>query len=199
MRKMPRQTRARATVDAIHEAALQVLESVGLDKLTTTRVAERAGVSVGTLYQYYSDKDSLVHALVVAYLGRVERAMHAVLEEEGSLPALARGFVRRFIAFKLEGGEGSEARRGVYLAGAGRTVANEATRSFVVALAKGIQARQPSWPLAHATEIANMWTSLVFGGTNAMLERDAGLVAEAWFGESLERAVLAVLREPGER
>jgi hypothetical protein len=49
VRKEPRQSRSKATVETIHRAALQVLRDVGYDRLTTTRVAQRAGVSVGTL------------------------------------------------------------------------------------------------------------------------------------------------------
>ena len=52
-RKTPVQARAAVTVEAISEATIQVLLSHGADRMTTTRVAERAGVSVGTLYQYY--------------------------------------------------------------------------------------------------------------------------------------------------
>ena len=48
---------------AISEATIQVLISQGGDRLTTTRVAERAGVSVGTLYQYYPNKESLLFAV----------------------------------------------------------------------------------------------------------------------------------------
>ena len=51
-RKKPAQSRSKVTVDAIFEATIQVLLADGLQRLTTTRVAERAGVSVGTLYQY---------------------------------------------------------------------------------------------------------------------------------------------------
>lgn len=64
-RKQPVQERSRATVEAVLEATLQVLLREGLAGLTTTRVAERAGVSVGTLYQYFPDKQSLVMALKV--------------------------------------------------------------------------------------------------------------------------------------
>ena len=52
-RKTPIQARSTVTVEAISEATIQVLLSHGAERLTTTRVAERAGVSVGTLYQYY--------------------------------------------------------------------------------------------------------------------------------------------------
>ena len=52
-RKSPVQARSTVTVEAIYEATIQVLLSDGLPRLTTTRVADRAGVSTGALYQYY--------------------------------------------------------------------------------------------------------------------------------------------------
>jgi len=61
-RRMPRQARAKATVAAILEAAVQILDQRGADALTTNSVAERAGVSIGTLYQYFPDK----HAILLA-------------------------------------------------------------------------------------------------------------------------------------
>ena len=67
-RKRPRQARAAATVDAIFEATIQVLLTDGPLRLTTTRVAERAGVSVGTLYQYFPHKQALFYALNERYL-----------------------------------------------------------------------------------------------------------------------------------
>jgi AcrR family transcriptional regulator len=62
-RKQPRQERAASTVDAIVTAVERVLDAHGVAGLTTNRVAEVAGVSVGTLYQYYSNKQALVGAL----------------------------------------------------------------------------------------------------------------------------------------
>ncbi|MEJ2378089.1 MAG: TetR/AcrR family transcriptional regulator [Pseudolabrys sp.] len=76
-RKQPRQARARATVDAIFEATIQVLLSEGLSALTTTRVAERAGVSVGTLYQYFPQKQALLFALLQRHLESVSDAVSA--------------------------------------------------------------------------------------------------------------------------
>jgi AcrR family transcriptional regulator len=66
-RKAPRQPRARATVDAIIEAAEQLTRKLGITEWTTNHVAERAGVSIGTLYQYFPSKESL---LTAAYLQR---------------------------------------------------------------------------------------------------------------------------------
>lgn len=67
-RKQPRQARAVATLSTIFEAAIQVLVSDGPRRLTTTRVAERAGVSVGSMYQYFPHKEALFYALNERYL-----------------------------------------------------------------------------------------------------------------------------------
>lgn len=67
-RRTPRQRRSAQTVDAIVEAAARLLESRGLAAFNTNAVAERAGISVGSLYQYFPGKDALIAAL-----GRRER------------------------------------------------------------------------------------------------------------------------------
>ena len=64
MRKKPTQARAGATVDAIVEAAAQVLQKEGEEGLTTARVAARAGVSIGSIYQYFPNKDAILLALI---------------------------------------------------------------------------------------------------------------------------------------
>jgi len=63
-RKQPRQARARHTVEAIIEASARILEEQGHGGFTTNAVAELAGVSIGTLYQYFPDKDALLGALI---------------------------------------------------------------------------------------------------------------------------------------
>ena len=63
------------TVEAISEATIQVLLAVGLGRLTTTRVAERAGVSVGTLYQYYPNKQALLYAVLKVHSIKVAEAV----------------------------------------------------------------------------------------------------------------------------
>lgn len=64
-RKMPRQGRSTETVRAIIEATARILEQDGLGAFTTNAVAERAGVSIGSLYQYFPGKEALVGALIV--------------------------------------------------------------------------------------------------------------------------------------
>jgi AcrR family transcriptional regulator len=67
-RKQPSQERARATVEALLEAAAQVFERHGYAAGTTNRIAARAGVSIGSLYQYFPSKDALLLALVERHL-----------------------------------------------------------------------------------------------------------------------------------
>ena len=74
-RKSPVQARSAASVEAILDATLQVLLSVGKERLTTTRVARRAGVSVGTLYQYFPNKSSLLQAALRRNLESVRDTM----------------------------------------------------------------------------------------------------------------------------
>jgi AcrR family transcriptional regulator len=70
-RKSPVQARSTASVDAILKATVQVLLRVGKENLTTTRVAARAGVSVGTLYQYFPNKRALLRAALKLHLEEI--------------------------------------------------------------------------------------------------------------------------------
>jgi len=70
-RKSPVQARSTASVDAILKATVQVLLRVGKEKLTTTRVAARAGVSVGTLYQYFPNKSALLRAALKLHVEEI--------------------------------------------------------------------------------------------------------------------------------
>ena len=81
-RKSPVQARSAASVDAILEATIQVLLNVGKERLTTTGVALRAGVSVGTLYQYFPNKSALLQAALKRHLDEVTHAVELVCEEQ---------------------------------------------------------------------------------------------------------------------
>jgi AcrR family transcriptional regulator len=80
-RKLPRQRRALATVHAILEATAKVLDREGLDAATTTRIAEVAGVSVGSLYQYFSHRDAILNALQDREFERAIALMQGVLAD----------------------------------------------------------------------------------------------------------------------
>lgn len=79
MRKQPRQARARHRVDAMIHALAQEIADRGLVETTTNHVAERAGVSIGSLYQYFEDKDDLVTTLVQRLSAEIAEAAQATL------------------------------------------------------------------------------------------------------------------------
>lgn len=110
-RKTPAQARAIATVDAIFEAGIQVLLAVGCDRLTTTRVAERAGVSVGTLYQYFPNKQSLLAGMLERHLGEVVAAIEQACAQQHGQPlaAMVQALVHAFVDAKMDRPEVSKA------------------------------------------------------------------------------------------
>jgi AcrR family transcriptional regulator len=75
-----------ATLDAIFEATIQLLVAGGIHQLTTTRVAERAGVSVGTMYQYFPHKESLVYALNERYLEALAEKIETTCASQHGAP-----------------------------------------------------------------------------------------------------------------
>jgi AcrR family transcriptional regulator len=80
-RKLPRQSRSKATVQAILDACAESLEQRGYHGLTTHAIAVRAGASVGTLYQYFPNRDAVAGALVVRAMERLLAAMREALAE----------------------------------------------------------------------------------------------------------------------
>lgn len=77
--RRPRQARSKATVEAILEATSQVLRRDGLEGATTSTVAKRAGVSVGTLYQYFPNREALFETLIDLHLARRMASRAAML------------------------------------------------------------------------------------------------------------------------
>jgi AcrR family transcriptional regulator len=98
-RRIPRQARSEETVAAILEGAAQVLEARGLTYFTTNAVAERAGVSIGTLYQYFSDKGALLRAIaereMAATLAAVAKTLQA--DPQTAVEERVRATVRAII------------------------------------------------------------------------------------------------------
>jgi AcrR family transcriptional regulator len=82
-RKSPKQERSARLVDAILKAAIRVLEREGAQAFTTSRVAERAGVSVGSLYQYFPNKQSILFHLQRQEWDETSRLLEGILEAEG--------------------------------------------------------------------------------------------------------------------
>lgn len=100
-RRAPLQERSRETVDTILSAAAHVFASLGYAGATTNKIAERAGVSIGSLYQYFPNKDSLLDALMAAHVQEGEDllAQHgaAAFGQQSDLSASVRQLVRTMV------------------------------------------------------------------------------------------------------
>jgi AcrR family transcriptional regulator len=98
-RKVPRQQRSRETVDVILAATARVLTKEGFDRASTNRIAEAAGVSIGSLYQYFPSKEALVAALVERHIEEMSSALEAEMEKlaDAPLESVVRGMVTLMI------------------------------------------------------------------------------------------------------
>jgi AcrR family transcriptional regulator len=85
-RKKPRQDRSQATVQAILDATARVLVETGYDRCSTNRVALAAGVSIGSLYQYYPSKEALVAALVERHTDAMLNLTRTELAKSATMP-----------------------------------------------------------------------------------------------------------------
>ena len=173
-RKQPHQARAKVTVDAIFEATIQVLLSEGLSALTTTRVAARAGVSVGTLYQYFPQKQALLFALLQRHLDGVSDAVCATCTRclGMSLEKMADALVKAYLDAKTKD---IAATRALYVVAAELdtddllgTIAqrNHSAIRDLLTSAKGITFDRPD-------AVAFTLRATLAGATRAVLERDA--------------------------
>jgi AcrR family transcriptional regulator len=77
-RKSPRQQRSRETFERVLDVAAKTFEELGYAGTTTNKVAEAAGISIGTLYHYFPDKDALLYALADRHLAHASESMMAV-------------------------------------------------------------------------------------------------------------------------
>jgi AcrR family transcriptional regulator len=97
--RKPKQLRARQTVEAILDSVIGILKREGFDAITTNRIAEVAGVSIGSVYQYFPDKGAIFAALHRRHIDEIDRVIQAELVEHASssLRDLIRGLVEAMI------------------------------------------------------------------------------------------------------
>jgi AcrR family transcriptional regulator len=102
LRRIPRQARSRETVAAILQAAAEVIAAEGLARASTNRIAARAGVSIGSLYQYFPDKEAIRARLLEQHHREVEaivdRAMALIDDPAVPFARALRGLLDELIA-----------------------------------------------------------------------------------------------------
>jgi AcrR family transcriptional regulator len=99
-RKHASQERSRATVDALVEATARILVREGFDKASTNHIAETAGVSIGSLYQYYPCKEALVAAVIDRHNRQLMRIFRDALADVDAAPVETA--VRRLVAAAID-------------------------------------------------------------------------------------------------
>jgi AcrR family transcriptional regulator len=173
-RKTPVQARSAASVEAILEATIQVLLSAGKEKLTTTRVALRAGVSVGTLYQYFPNKSALLKAVLKRHMDEVARAVERVCRERKghSVSEMATALIHAFLEAKMRNVKASVALYSVSSDVDGAAVVKQTgiriNRAIVAMLATA------SKPLTKDPQlVATMLQAIMAGVGRKLLESDS--------------------------
>jgi AcrR family transcriptional regulator len=173
-RKSPVQARSAASVEAILEATIQVLLAVGKERLTTSRVALRAGVSVGTLYQYFPNKSALLQAALKRHLSNVADAVDLVCKEQKgkTLRQMVTALAAAFLQAKLKDAKTSAALYSVSSDVDGATIARQMSwrshKAIVRMLASAYE------PLTTDPQIvASMIQGMMVGVSRGMLESGA--------------------------
>ena len=181
-------------MDAILQATIQVLLASGKERLTTTRVAARAGVSVGTLYQYFPNKSSLLQAVLRRHFDEVAAALGRVCEEQRgqSLRSMACALVSAFLQAKMRDPRTSVALYAISSDVDGNKLAQEAS----VGMHRGMSAllqTAADGPLKNPDLVVTVVQGAMAGVSRRLLETDAPERHMAPVQEELAAMVTAYL------
>jgi AcrR family transcriptional regulator len=190
-RKLPIQARSTASVDAILKATVQVLLRVGKERLTTTLVAARAGVSVGTLYQYFPNKRALLRTALRLHVEEILADVEQICVAQRGHPVeeMAEALAVAFLAVKMRDPKKSRALYAVSSDVEGAKVAASAVARVNNAIVELLR----SAPEVLATDLRLMATvlqSTIAGVKRQLLESDT---PEADF-KVMERELVLVVR-----
>lgn len=193
-RKTPRQARSAITIEAIHAATIQVLLADGVGRLTTTRVAERAGVSVGTMYQYYPHKQALLFAIVDRQLEMIVDAMLTAAERLAGtdLATVAEGLATAWLDAKTADAVVSRAIHGIAAEFDLTEVMGRAMKQMVEVIGQ-LLATAPDAHFADVDSVAFMLAAMLGGSVRVVMEVEASEEELACLRRELPRACHAYL------
>jgi AcrR family transcriptional regulator len=172
-RKSPVQARSTASVDAILKATVQVLLRVGKEKLTTTRVAARAGVSVGTLYQYFPNKSALLRAALKLHVEEILAEVDKVCVAQRGQPVeqMAEALAVASLAVKMRDSKKGRALYAVSSDVEGAKIAIDAEARAKDALV-GLLKSAPEMLKTDLQLMATVLQSIIAGVKRRLLEPD---------------------------
>ncbi|WP_395337502.1 TetR/AcrR family transcriptional regulator [Novosphingobium sp. BL-8H] len=199
-RKTPHQARAQATIEILHTAAIQLLIREGLLRCTTTRIAERAGMSVGSLYQYYPNRDALLAAVLENHLTALAEGVEALCRDQqgGRIARMAASLAKTFLALKLDNPGTSQALYAIAGERGGAELVERLSKRMIAAIATMLKSASDARiddPLAVATVVL----STMAGNVRAVLDGHAPPGFEGALREQLVLLLSSYLQAIGSR
>lgn len=172
-RKRPAQARSVATLETLYEATLQVLVKEGLTRCNTTRVAERAGVSVGTVYQYYSNRRALLAGVLKRHLESVAQAIEqaCAVAEGATTGEMGAAIANAFLDAKLLRADASRALYAISESHGGATLVAIARERMLCAVC-GVLSSARDRQIANVETVALVLLGAVAGPVRELLEQD---------------------------
>jgi AcrR family transcriptional regulator len=194
-RRMPQQRRARQTVEAILDAVVRVLKREGIAAVTTNRIAEVAGVSIGSVYQYFPDKRAIFTALHDRHIEDTARLIESALIDHAAEPldVLVRALVGALVDAHGVDPELQELLRTEVPFGAGvaRTFEERLRNAFRLAIASRVEERFEPKDLDRILFVVPLMVEALSHGVALRRPPRMSLAAAK---EEAVRAVLAYLR-----
>jgi AcrR family transcriptional regulator len=194
-RREPKQARSRATVDAIEEACAQLLVEDGFARLSTNRIAERAGVSIGSLYQYFPNKEAVVTAVLEDFIeDQFRRLTERVAEfADAPLEEVVRELIDAVLDTRRVEPKFTQVLFELVMQFDDGTKYNEWTQRFEVLIREAMRARDDFEPEEVEIQAFVIVTAVDGVIHHAMLNR-LEWVEPGRIGEELTELVLAYLR-----
>jgi AcrR family transcriptional regulator len=195
-RKLASQKRSRLTVDALLEATTRVLIKEGYDRASTNRIAEVAGVSIGSLYQYFPSKEALVAAVIERHTQEISEVTRNALVKAAGRPI--EDAAREFVSVAIDGHRVNPKLHGVLaeqIPHVGRLQKIEAMQQEGYALVRGyLEAHRDELAVADLDLAAFVLVTVVEALTHAAVLRRPDILSDVKAGRFVEDVTRLVVR-----
>lgn len=194
LRRSPRQERSQRRVDAIFDAAADLLVEVGFEALSTSAIAARAGISVGSLYQFFPNKEAVMHALGLRYLDDLRQTSAGVFTRDAiyvPLPVMTARTVDWLVEFNQSHPCFNQLFSGVWVSPELQEAETALMTEMVGHIAVILRGQAPNHDPAHLERCAYVVMHIIKGLLPMIQTGDSDLNPEAV--REFKRALLAYL------